>query len=79
MHGLAGSYMGLGGFGWIFWLAVIIIIVWLVFRVILGGKNKATFGVHEEESALDILEKRYAKGEISKEEFEEKKKTLTKK
>lgn len=76
MHGTFGTYMGLGGFGWIFWLAVFIIIVWLVFRVILGGKNKATFGVHMEDDALEILKKRFAKGEISKEEFEEKKKTL---
>lgn len=76
MNGAYGTYMGLGGFGWIFWLAIAVIIIWLVFRVILGGHNKATFGVHMEEDALEILKKRYARGEISKEEFEEKKKTL---
>jgi putative membrane protein len=33
-------------------------------------------GIRSEESALEILKKRYARGEISKEEFEEKKRDL---
>jgi len=31
----------------------------------------------ESDSAIEILEKRYASGEIDKEEYEEKKRTLT--
>jgi putative membrane protein len=55
------------------YLLVLIIlgVVYLV-KLIVGGEKRTTG-----ETALDILEKRYAKGEINKEEFEEKKKDLT--
>ena len=33
-------------------------------------------GAAREDSALDILEKRYARGEINKQEFEERKRDL---
>jgi putative membrane protein len=60
------------GFGWlsmiIFWVLVIMGIVFIV-RMIAGGEKK-------NEAALDILKMRYAKGEISKEEFDAKKKDI---
>jgi putative membrane protein len=63
------------GFGWIFmiafWALVILGIVFLI-RVITGGVKKED----KTETAIDILKKRYARGEIGKEEFEEKKKDL---
>lgn len=63
------------GFGWFFmvafWILVVLGIIYLI-KVIAGDAKKGG----REETALDILKKRYARGEINKEEFEEKKKDL---
>ena len=68
-----GSGMMGGGY-WIlwliFWILIIIGLVLLIKYLWEGAKRG-------EESALEILKKKYARGEISKEEFEEKKKDLS--
>jgi len=72
MHMDGGFGMGFGGFYMIiFWVLVIIGIIFLI-RAFAGGTKDGGGG----ETALDILRKRYANGEISKEEFEEKKKEV---
>ncbi len=72
MHWINGFGMG---FGWIFmilfWVLVILGVVYLI-KLVTGGSRKE----EQTETALDILKKKYARGEISKEEFEEKKKDL---
>ena len=68
----AGSMMGWFGGGIImilFWILFIALIVWVVREV--SGRNS-----HSGSRALDILKERYAKGEMSKEEFESKKKDI---
>ena len=57
-----------GVFMLLFWVLVIYLIVWLV------RKAPATTGTKN--SAMDILKERYAKGEITKDQFEGMKKDL---
>jgi len=62
-------------FGWIFWLVVIGLIVWLVVNQSGRNRNQNQVNPHID-SPLDILKKRYAKGEITKEQFDQMKKDL---
>jgi len=72
MHWMNGWGGGFGGiFMILFWVLIIVGIVYLV-KIVAGGTNTG----EKKEDALEILKKRYARGEISREEFEEKKKDL---
>ena len=77
---------GFGAFGWlfmiIFWVVVIGLGIRLVARIFpqvtstlpstnAGGQNQ------REESALEIIKRRYAQGEISEAEYEEMRRTLS--
>ncbi len=57
----------------IIWLVAAGLIVWLIVYLARGKQNQADVS---SVSALEILKKRYASGEVSKEEFEEKQKGL---
>ena len=79
MHGFGGG-LGLGmGFGWIFWLIIIGVAIWAVVRLTNNQTNQHTIlsgSAGSQETPLDILKKRYVRGGITKEEFEEMKKDL---
>jgi len=66
--------MGFGGWMIIIWVVIIGLIAWGVVALIRRGNSKPNAG--EKQNPLDIAKERYAKGEISKEEFERIKKDL---
>jgi len=77
--GMMGWGYGMGWFGTIimaaFWIAVIVGIVFLI-RWLALSMRTGSHGTTPGDSALEILKKRYAGGEINKEEFEAKKRDL---
>lgn len=65
-HMHEGHYWGMHWWWWIFW-AMTFGIAFILLR-----KNRS----RKEESAMDILKKRFARGEIDQEEFEARKRVL---
>jgi putative membrane protein len=91
-NGPYGMMGGWDGWGW-FWpfhfiipllfLALIITAVVLVLRYAIGwgghpmGPGRMGYGMERRSSALDVLEERYARGEINRDEYLEKKRDIT--
>ena len=78
--GMMGYGYGMSWYGHIFmlilWVAVIVAIVFLIRWLVVSSRTGGPRESHDEDTALAILKKRYARGEIDKQEFEEKKKDL---
>jgi len=71
MHNFGGGWMIFGGIIMLlFWAGLIALIVWGVSKL---TRQHVSAG---KQSPLDIARERYAKGEISREEFEQIKKDL---
>ncbi len=68
MNGLNGMGRGMG-FGRIF----LGVFIWIILRALQNGNTRYT---SQDKTALDILKENYAKGLISKEEFEQKKRDI---
>ena len=81
--GLRGSALGfrmLNGFGFggiippiltiLFWVVVIAGGIWLIGSFVSRANSPAPSSQPSVESALDILKKRYARGELTKEQFD---------
>ncbi len=78
MHMMWGSWgIGMMIMMFIFWAVVIVGIVFLIRWLVTAGTPEQRPGTGPgTESALDILKRRYARGEINKQEFEEMRREL---
>ena len=80
-YGMMGPWM-MGNFGWGWFMPIFMIIfwgliIWGIVALVRGvTPSSQTGSSNQAESALDVLKKRYAQGEITREEYEEKKKGL---
>lgn len=72
MHGYSGAWGWLGVLFSVLWWVFVAVLIVAAIKVIFGWRH----GWHLRSSAHEILMERYAKGEISKQEFEEKKKDM---
>lgn len=75
MGGMGGS---MGGFGWwpLLWSLVLLSVVVLVAYSVLGYARPSSDERDETDEALSRLRTRYANGELSDEEFEERRRRL---
>ena len=60
-------FMGVHPYSWVFQLLILVAVGFIIYWVFKGNKK---------ESAMDIVKKRYAKGEITEKEFKKIKKDL---
>jgi putative membrane protein len=73
--GYGGHMMGYGYGGGFMWL-IIVVLVGVAIYFLLQFKKSKDSDISTIEKPLDILKKRYANGEIDKEEFDRKKKDM---
>ena len=71
MHGYGGMGPGMTWY-WVVGILILLAISWAVSRLLCQNYRGA-----QSRSALDILKERYVRGEIDKEEFDEKKSHLS--
>ncbi len=71
----------MGGFGWGWLMPIFMIlfwglVIWGIVALVRGLSGSRGSDSSKADSALEVLKRRYARGEINKEEYEEKKKDL---
>ena len=69
MHGFG---FGIGGFlvMVLIWILLIVGAIWLIKALFSGDISRSSGNNKQEEQAIDILNKRYASGELNRDEYE---------
>jgi len=67
-----GMFFGGGILMWLFWIVLLVVLVY-VLKDVFASSNKGS----SSEDALEILKKRFARGEIDEAEFERRKRKLS--
>lgn len=81
MMGGGGMMGGFGSFGWVGWIinlvitigvivGVVLLVMWLV-RQFANGSSKTNLAGPQQDTPLDIAQSRYARGDITREEFQQ--------
>ncbi len=78
--GMMGPGM-MGGFGWmwlmpVLWIVLLGLIIWAIVALVRRASESRGLDSSKTSSALEVLKERYARGEIKKEEYDEKKRDL---
>jgi len=72
---MGDGYGSMGGFGMIFWLFALVLLgagaVWFMRSQTSGGLGRQAVAARS--GGLDLLEQRYARGEVNREEYLQKK------
>ena len=71
MYGFGEHGWGMG-LAWILGLIILVVVILIIAKVLNQDNTRSS----DRKTALDILKERYARGEIDKAEFEEKKKDI---
>ncbi len=76
---MVGFGMGLGGglLMVLFWIVLIVGAVWLARGLFPSGQQPPASSSRSEDSADEILKQRYARGEITKEQYEQMRRDLS--
>lgn len=69
---MGGWGWGMAVFGWLFLALIVVLVAWLIWSTTRGGDRRTSPGGNP----LDVLDHRYARGEIDREEYLQRKEDL---